>query len=693
MIEVIINMGNKNALIALAYIKENENPFIVFCNYIIYCLQKSDNKQAKHDELSKMIESEFGLIMSEHMIKECVRLLRRKGTINRLEDGSGYELLDLEFDIYKFYEEKNLLEEKERILINELITYVKEIFKKDWDYEQAREYLTEFLVIKEHGVDIFSDRKIEISAIKPSDNSLSEEFFVGKFVEHLIDKFEHKTDNEFEKDNYLLDVVNGLMIYIGVHETEDYINAQNQKFDGTDFYLDTKFLLRAMGYSWNYEVKAANELINLITNEYGGNICVFEHTVREVEYALLTAKQSLEKKQDIRDFELRMYAEINNITDFDFDIYEQSAERFIESILKVQIKSSVIKIDGMYHLGTDELNNYINSKAPLWNIRAIQNDVNSINYINILRKGNYDMPFGGEEKLPIFVTTNRALINLVRDYIKDHGFLDKGVANWKPNALPLISDYSLMCRLWTPKSESLPEMPILTLASNAYAAQQANSESLDRLRSVYKEYGQKHKNIDIINIPIFKRIRLEEFMIAATEGVIEDLTEDVVATSFEEFVKDEKAELEAEIETLKKYNKEQEQQIIKSISNRFKNKIGFFKRFLVYSCMCMEFIIVGLFAIISIFIPNLKTISWLPIITPVASYIIIFVIFKVMEKILSKKLSVFLLKKVMPFVWEKYKTNVNNLLDNNEKKYENEILNICIQNTPLLNKNSNYFKI
>ena len=48
-------MNTENTLIALAYVKETENPLEVFGNYILICLLKAPEKKLRHDELCNTI--------------------------------------------------------------------------------------------------------------------------------------------------------------------------------------------------------------------------------------------------------------------------------------------------------------------------------------------------------------------------------------------------------------------------------------------------------------------------------------------------------------------------------------------------------------------------------------------------------------------------------------------------------------
>lgn len=52
-------MSNMNSLISLAYLKANDNPLHVFCQYIRYLLLKSPSHQLRADELKNGLQNEF----------------------------------------------------------------------------------------------------------------------------------------------------------------------------------------------------------------------------------------------------------------------------------------------------------------------------------------------------------------------------------------------------------------------------------------------------------------------------------------------------------------------------------------------------------------------------------------------------------------------------------------------------------
>ena len=679
-------MSTENTLIALAYVKETENPMEVFCNYLLICLLKAPEKKLRHDELSSAVEKSFGIKMPHHMIKMFCRILEKQKKIAKLPQGAGYLCKDDSFDLNAFEEKKDQLSQKEWVLISGLLNFAED-YKLSWTYEDAKKYLTDFLVVRENAVKIFSKNNIEeVEREKYIPNA----WYVGKYVSYILDCHDGRRE-------YLLDVVNGLMIYLGVYETNDYYQDCTQKFKGTDFYLDTKLLLRIMGYSWNLEKEAAQELVDLIRNEYGGNICVFEHTIGELESALYTAAECLSKNEAIIDPELRIYAELNNCNAYDLKLHGKSVKGMVKKLgFKVtdEIRWSDEDIQ-KWNLDEDKIKNYIKEKHPKWKERAIENDICAINNINILRKGDYSIKYGGRKKLPVFITTNTALVWRMREYINLYSEEDKKVAAWKANALPIITDNMLMCRLWLPRAQANMTMPALTLARNAYAAQQISSDFFEKIRKSAKELQEKHQ-VDVINISGVRKEKFEELLIKNSAGDIEEITVDVLATSMDEVIRLETINLSETIEELKNQNSLQfveiqkgRENIIKSAVERFKGRIGW-KRIKIYMAVNYWIIVAVGFALLTIALGQLKDLS---ILRPVPS--IVFIMLTVFNKVMEKSFSrsswgEVLLTKTVKEVWKEYSCEIKQGLHEFEKELEPEILRACIEEDNLLSKYQQY---
>ena len=99
---VMFDMSNQNTLVALAYIKSEENPLTVFCNYILYLLLIAPNQSLRADELKSNLLNRFGLDMPPQMIDVCIRILKKNKNIELLPHGAGYSIESTSFDIKEF---------------------------------------------------------------------------------------------------------------------------------------------------------------------------------------------------------------------------------------------------------------------------------------------------------------------------------------------------------------------------------------------------------------------------------------------------------------------------------------------------------------------------------------------------------------------------------------------------------------
>lgn len=489
------------------------------------------------------------------------------------------------------------------------------------------------------------------------------------------------------------------MIYIGVYEAQDYKQNYTQKFLGTKFFFDTKLILRLMGYSWKLETDSVRELFDLI-KLYNGSIYVFEHTIGEIEFALGNAIDCIKKRNIIQDFELRTGIELKNINEFDLELTKKSIRSIIEKELKIKIYPDMdwgSSKNQRYNLDTEKIINYIVQRHPNWKHRAINNDVDVINYINILRKGNYTCKYGGTKKLPVFVTSNTSLVYDIKSYIEENGENDKNIANWNPHALPVITDNMLMCRLWVPKSNLLSSLPTLTLARNAYAAQQVDAYFFDKLKETATQLKINH-NIDLINVSTIVKDKLEEIVIKNISGNVDDLTEEVLASSADELIRLETLDLKNDNQRLKEENKNQlltisqnNKNLIESVAQRFKNKLGIYK-FLIYTAEYYWIIGSIIFGICSLLLSSLKGFLTLPYCGIL--YVVLFLILKLSERAFNKgKLGDYFISKAVKFVWLKYSTKIENGLLDTEKPFKKEILSLCIKNDSILNNYSQYCEI
>ena len=293
-------MNCQNSLVSLAYIETSKNPLQVFCNFILYLLLKAPNQTLRADEIKEQLQSDFGISMPHQIISNCTRILERKQEVIRLPHAAGYKIGDTSFDIDSFENTRQRFAEHENKLLNSLVEFVSSQYKQKWSEEEAKKYLSNFLDTEGYGTQLFLKKKLELEQ-----HYISPSFYIGRYV----DSIQRQTDS-VEK-TYLEEIIYGMMVLQGIRQTGDYQQNRQQKFKGTVFYLDTKLVLRALGFSWKAQVDSVRETVRLLREKYDAEIGIFQETRTEVQNALSIAGRAFQKHRLIADGELKLYCELN----------------------------------------------------------------------------------------------------------------------------------------------------------------------------------------------------------------------------------------------------------------------------------------------------------------------------------------------------------------------------------------------
>lgn len=666
---VMFDMKNQNSLISLAYIKVSDNPLRVFCNYILYLLMKEPEQAMRADLLKDRLLQEFGISMPQQLINNCIRILQKQGEVTRLDHGAGYRVADTKFDVDVFERTRLQLHEHEEALLNSLIEFVRERYKKTWSKDESRQNLSLFLDKEGYGAQLFLQKNLEIEGRK-----VSPSLYIGRYIDFI-----QKQPGAIEK-TYLEEVVNGMMVLQGIRQTEDYQQSKQQKFKGTVFYLDTKLVLRALGFSWKAQVDSVREMVRLLREKYEARIGIFPQTLTEVENALSSAGNAIKNHRPVRDLELKLYSELypeeaSMMLDYLSSLKELlKRELGIEEITTMDWNSSDAQ---KYHIDTKAIADYIEEKCG-WKRGSVDYDVEIINQINILRKADYTQQYGGKSRLSVFVTSNSKLAYTFRDYINESEENGKG---WSSHALPVISDNMLLYRVWLPFATEFSDLPALTLSRFAYSAQSEGIVFFEEFRKVAAGLDRT-RNVDLISTTEATRRKLEDILIRETDGELDQMTAEVVATSFEECVRMEHMDLVEENKDLSERVGARESQVIQLLAKDYVNKLGWM-RILLFSAkywwllgFCVLFIVT--FAISENV--YLRSISAIPILIQLLQFVI--------DKFVDDRgLRFYVYDRALAFVKRRYVKTISAGVENAGYASDKEaVVEYCLSHTAVFNK-------
>lgn len=597
---VVINMQNPNALIAMAQVSQNaDNPYAVFGEFIKYCIFQKEQNQIMVKEIIDDIEKEFGIHIPYNVIIHCLINLEKDKIVN-LHQPKGLINKTGSYDISEFQTVRDGYRTIENELINSLIEYVKKYDKK-WDWDYARELLIKVLDCNGIANDIFlygkinnndsntlsNDNKIDeifisddetIESEDDDDNVLyKDKQFVGKFIEAVI------ASDSLQKE-YLLKVCEGMMVCIGIYQIpSDKIDIKPQ-IKKTEFFFDTRLLLRIIGCANKAAVSASIELVNMIQNA-GGIICYYPQTLKEMEGALEKAIKAHLQKHPPFDYEMRSFTSqikpsaILTVLELKKNNLQNELEKFNIFMRKNEAFSDTDRLK--FGFDYDDFHAFMSNTLE-WGEPTMSNDALSIWETHMRRNGVYNDYYGTKECLPIFVTTNILLIYTSLNYLNNRPSY-KNIINWKSNRLPVITDVKLTCRLWNPSSQA-KRISLLYLTANAVAAQRPTRLYLNTLRDIAIEIKKNNTNYSNIYLPSFFDDRITNAILDKTNGKEDDLNVGNVVDCLDELID---LQLEEKEETIHKIVSEkknvelqfdtQTQLIINQAVEDNKNKIGLLK--------------------------------------------------------------------------------------------------------------------
>lgn len=666
---VTLDMKNQNSLLSLAYIKVSDNPLRVFCNYILYLLMKEPGQAMRADLLKDKLLQEFGINMPQQLINNCIRILQKQGEVTRLDHGAGYRVADTKFDVDEFERTRLQLHEHEEVLLKSLIEFISERYKKTWSKDDARQHLSYFLDKEGYGAQLFLQKRLEIEGRK-----ISPSLYIGRYIDFI-----QKQADAIEK-TYLEEVVNGMMVLQGIRQTEDYQQSKQQKFKGTVFYLDTKLVLRALGFSWKAQVDSVREMVRLLRDKYEARIGIFPQTLTEVANALSSAGNAIKKHRPVRDLELKLYSELypeeaSMMLDYLPNLKDLlKRELGVEETTTIDWNSSDAQ---KYHIDTKGISDYIEDKCG-WKRGSVDYDVEIINQINILRKADYTQPYGSKNRLPVFVTSNSKLAYTFRDYINESDENGKG---WSSHALPVISDNMLLYRVWLPFATEFSDLPALTLSRFAYSAQSEGIVFFEEFRKVAAGLDRT-RNVDLISTTEAARRKLEDILIRETDGELDQMTAEVAATSFDECVRMEHIDLVQENRDLCERAETRESQVIQLLAKDYINKLGWMRVLLLAAKYWWLLGFCVLFTVTSAISENVyfRSISMLPIMIQ----LIQFAIDKFVD---DRSLRFCVYDKALTFVRRRYAKKISSRVEAAGYASDKEaVVDYCLSHTAVFNK-------
>lgn len=379
---------------------------------------------------------------------------------------------------------------------------------------------------------IIGERKIEILESGLSNNSFSidhnnqsNNYLIGTFVNHL-----NVTGSYLF--HYLVNIVKGSMLMDVVYFSEK--SKVQMKFKDTSIYLDTSFIMYALGLSGSERQAPCLELLNLLKKN-GAIIKCFSDNVDEIRGILSWTKHNLYQAKDKHDT-IQYFLE-QDFTDTDIEMLIYSIE---ENIKNLGVEIDVIdyeKEEYKYTIDESKFDSLLEERLNYTRSRARETDVKTISAIVRMRKGKIYMHI--EECKALMITTNKGLVSTSDEFFHTDNI---------PQINPIMHENSVLNLVWIKNPGLSTDLPSKILISNCFSAISPSdrfwSKYLDEVDRLIKD-GRVITEEDVVTLrytKLAKEILMESTL--GNEERIDSGTIEYILNQIENKKNEEKREIE-----------------------------------------------------------------------------------------------------------------------------------------------------
>jgi len=418
-----------------------------FVPLVAECLREATDDTVSLPDLRDQIRKRFGLDLPLNSLRAVLTRAAKRGYLNRqfgVFTRNKDALAALPFEEVEL---RVLREHGE--LLRALISHSQSKFGLSLTPEEAEQALAEYL--REYDLAVLYAAAEGASVAIVGKSAKNAKYIVSSFVQHV-------QAHDPTTFGYLETVIKGQMLANALFLPDPGKVARH--FERTSIYLDTRFLLFAVGYAGEARKAPCAELVTLLYGS-GAELRCLTNTLEEARRILDACSWRLRTK-DLR------------------AAHGETLEHFIEAgctssdveLMSVRLPAALSAMhveiaekpshDRKYQVDETGLEKALQEALHYLNPKALVHDVDAVSAIARLRQGRES--FAVETCKALFVTTNPLLARATRQFFQ---------AEATPGAVALcLTDYSLATLLWLKNPTKAPDLPRRQLIAEAYAAMQ-----------------------------------------------------------------------------------------------------------------------------------------------------------------------------------------------------------------------------
>ena len=434
-----------SALLTLAILKVNhdkQNRYIdTFIPFVIDAIRI--NPSSNIETVQSCILEKYKLKIPLNSLKTLLIRAERKKIISSIK--GYYEISDKSYDNTNYDLARNNALREQKQLVQNFLEFCNTHYGRKFSESEGESAI--FNYIRHRDVELL--RSTVFGAPFRDDSKISKEitFYVGQFVTYISTNDQQLFEllHSYIK-SYIL---SELMIFENISDIE-------KPFKNIDFYLDTQFVLRILGYTYPPLAKSCDELRELLFTECG-NLYVFRHTLDEIVGILRACQTELYSSTPKLLTEVGHYCINNGISASDIEIIINS----IEDLLKEKRIGVLDKPEHSeeFAIAESQLVDYLNTHYRYKNPRARDRDIDSIQAVYRLRKGK--KPNSIRDCDCVFVTTNSVLAKHIYSFF----FKEENYTHFPL----LITDHLTTNLVWSRKTDKYENISRNQRLADAFA--------------------------------------------------------------------------------------------------------------------------------------------------------------------------------------------------------------------------------
>lgn len=285
---VYIDMSSESSLTTVAllsaYIENTNNHYLdLLMPFVEYCIPDQEGAILDFKEISRKLGAEFGIVnMPENIVGAIVkRYARSKPGVLIKQNSSIYAVCKKPSNI-DFEQRRRTFQGQISMVADKFDAFVD---SQPWKRPEknAKDLLLDFF--QAYGLTVVRDVEELYLVSNANDSNL---FIVAKFI-----LWAHEKDPTLF--DALIDLTKGFLTYRAIYQIDEGEKQDHMsKLHNVKCFLDCSLLISLLGYDTQESQASVQGLIQMLQKN-GGKIYVFDHTIDEAKYLLLSYADSPDK--------------------------------------------------------------------------------------------------------------------------------------------------------------------------------------------------------------------------------------------------------------------------------------------------------------------------------------------------------------------------------------------------------------